>query len=81
MAKCVTSPTAMCVSDSKCKPVFFDKDGRIVKSCKGERKRSMSVDPRLRLPDPVEMLRPKYVMNMENCFNFVGAQRRLVVLE
>lgn len=41
----------------------------------------MTVDPRLRLPDPVEMLRPKYVMNMENCFNFVGAQRRLVVLE
>lgn len=36
VAKCVTEPTAMCVSNSKCKPIFFNRDGKIINSCKGK---------------------------------------------
>ena len=36
VAKCLTTPTTMCVSDSECKPVFFNTNGRIIESCKGK---------------------------------------------
>ncbi|KAL9981504.1 hypothetical protein ACROYT_G010211 [Oculina patagonica] len=36
VSKCVTSPSAMCVSNSKCKPIFFNRNGRIINSCKGD---------------------------------------------
>lgn len=36
VAKCLTTPTTMCVSDSECKPVFFNTNGKIIESCKGK---------------------------------------------
>lgn len=36
VAKCLTTPTNMCVSDSECKPVFFNTNGKIIESCKGK---------------------------------------------
>ena len=47
VTKCVTGPAAMCVSDSQCRPVFFDQNGKIIKSCKGKRRTLVSLD---RLP-------------------------------
>ncbi|XP_031556543.1 nucleolin-like [Actinia tenebrosa] len=35
VAKCITMPYATCVSDFKCKPVFFDSEEKRVDSCKG----------------------------------------------
>ena len=39
VAKCVTSPSAMCVSRFDCNPIFFNREGRIMKSCKGKKKK------------------------------------------
>lgn len=38
VAKCVTNPSAMCVSRFNCNPIFFNREGRIIKSCKGRTK-------------------------------------------
>ncbi|KXJ23361.1 Mucin-like protein [Exaiptasia diaphana] len=35
VAKCISMPYATCVSDFKCKPVFFDSEERRVEGCKG----------------------------------------------
>ena len=37
VAKCVTNPSAMCVSRFNCNPIFFNREGRIIKSCEGKK--------------------------------------------
>lgn len=36
VAKCISMPYATCVSDFKCKPVFFDSEEKRVDSCRGK---------------------------------------------
>ena len=36
VAKCILLPYATCVSDFKCRPVFFDSEERKVSQCTGE---------------------------------------------
>ena len=36
VAKCILLPYATCVSDFKCRPVFFDSEERKVPQCSGE---------------------------------------------
>ena len=46
VAKCIILPYATCVSDFKCRPVFFDSEERKVTQCKGNSSPRLSTQHR-----------------------------------
>lgn len=39
VSKCLSKPFALCVANTKCQPVFFDKRGEILNECRGKNRR------------------------------------------